>query len=165
MCSKVLDHEIGINLVFEPILALHGGHQAVRHAVRQDELNILVLIVVLEVVIMLVSGDEAALALRPDVEKDREVELLVMNHWIRRHSPIDIEIAFLAELIDRHGELVDLIIQSLLGETVYVLVNDARSEHVIGRLNDVLREVEELAVDELAEHVGVVEARMLNVDL
>ena len=118
MRSKVLHHELAVDLIFEPILALHGSHEAVRHAVRHDELEVLVLIVVLEVVIVLVGGDEAARALRPDVEKEREVELVVMNHRIRRHPPVHIEIALLAELINRHGELVDLVIEGFLGEAV-----------------------------------------------
>ena len=41
-----------------------------------------------------------------------------MNHRIRRHSPVHIEIALFAELIDGHGELVDLVIESFLGEAV-----------------------------------------------
>ena len=57
MGSEVLNHELGIDFVLEPVLALHCFHQAVGHAVGHNELDVFALIVVLEVVIMLIVGN------------------------------------------------------------------------------------------------------------
>ena len=110
MSAEMLYHKLGVNLILEPVLALHGFHEAVGNAVGHHELEILALVVVLEVVVVLVLWYQATRCLRSNVEIEREVELVVVNFRIIRHSPIQIEGSVLAELIMSHVKLVDLII-------------------------------------------------------
>ena len=69
MGSEVLNHELGIDFVLEPVLALHCFHQAVGHAVGHNELDVFALIVVLEVVIMLIVGNQAVAGLRTNIKE------------------------------------------------------------------------------------------------
>lgn len=110
MGAEMLNHELSVNLILKPVLTLHGLHEAVRDAVRQDELHVLALVVVLEVIVVLVLRNKATRRLRPNIEKDGEVEFVVVNFRICCHSPVQIERAILAELVDFQRELVDLVI-------------------------------------------------------
>ena len=73
MGSKVLNHELGIDFVLEPVLALHCFHQAVGHAVGHNELDVFTLVVVLEVVVMLVVGNQAVAGLGTNIKEERKI--------------------------------------------------------------------------------------------
>ena len=69
MGSEVLNHELGIDFILEPVLAFHSFHQAVGHSVGHNELDVFALIVVLEVVIMLIVGNQAVTGLRTNIKE------------------------------------------------------------------------------------------------
>ena len=142
----MLNHEFSVDRKLQHVLALHCLHHAVRDAVGQNHLQVLVLEVVLEVVVVLVGRDEAPVELGANVEEEREVELFVVDVGVSSHPPVQIEVTRLVELLKLHGELVNLVIEGLLRDRVEVLVDHARAKHVVGALDDVLAQVEKLAV-------------------
>ena len=144
--AEMLNHEFSVDRKLQHVLALHCLHHAVRDAVGQNHLQVLVLEVVLEVVVVLVGRDEASVELGANVEEEREVELFVVDVGISSHPPVQIEVTRLVELLKLHGELVNLVIEGLLRDRVEVLVDHARAKHVVGALDDVLAQVEKLAV-------------------
>jgi len=89
--SKVLNHESGIYLMLEPSLTLHSLHEAVWHSIRDDELEILALVVILEVVVVLIVRHQAVASFGTNVEEESEVKLMVVNLGISCKAPIDIE--------------------------------------------------------------------------
>ena len=158
MCSKHFNNRFRVNQKFEPVLTLHSLHDTVGDAVRKHELQILVLVVVLKVVVVLVSWDHAPAGFGPDVKKERKIELVVVNLGIGSHSPVHIEFATFSQLPDIIVKLVNLIIQLRLGHLIQIFIDDASSEHIVRRLDYVLGQVKELAVNKLAEGIRVVQS-------
>ena len=158
MCSKHFNNGLGVNQKFEPVLTLHCLHDTVGDAVGKHELQILVLVVVLKVVVVLVGWNHAPAGFGADVKKERKIELVVVNLGIGSHSPIHIEFATFSQLADIIVKLVNLIIQLRLGHLIQIFIDDAGSEHIVCRLDYVLGQVKELAVDKLAEGIRVVQS-------
>ena len=88
MGTKVLNHEIRVDDVLEEALSLHGFHEAIGHAIGHDELQVLALIVVLEVVVVLISLDQAVGTFGADIKEKCEVELVVVNLWVISQTPV-----------------------------------------------------------------------------
>ena len=135
---EALDHELRVDLVLEPVVALHGLEQAVRDAVTQHKLHVLVFEVVLEEVIVLIWLLQAVMVVRADVEEERQVEFVVVDLWVSCEPPVDVEVARFVELGDGHRQHVDLIVQCLFRQIVQILVDDARAKQVVSVLQDVL---------------------------
>lgn len=165
MRIEALNHELCVDLVLEPVVAFHSLEQAVRHAVAQYELHILVLEVVLKEVIVLVWRLKAVMVVRTDVEKERQVELVVVDLWVSCEPPVDVEVASFVELGDGHRQHVDLVVQCHFRQIVQVLVDDARAKQVVSVLQDVLAQVEDLPVAELSPRALMVQLRMSNAHL
>ena len=104
MCAKVFHHERCVDVELEPVLTLHGLHEAVRDAVRQNELEVLALVVVLEIVVVGVVRHQAPVRLRPYLKEQTEIELVIVNLGIGRHPPIQVEITFLVQLFNLKRE-------------------------------------------------------------
>ena len=159
----VLNHPLRVDVVIEPILAFQGLHEAVGDAIGHHELHILVLVIVLEVVVVLVGRHQASMTLRSELKEEREVELMVVDLRISRQSPVQREVALLAQLVVAKREILHLIVQSILRDVIQVVVDEVCTEHVIGALQDVLAKVEELSVDKLEDRVLMVQVRLLDV--
>ena len=139
------------------MVALHGLEQAIRHAVAENELHILVFEVVLKEVIVLVWLLKTVMVVRTDVEKERQVELVVVDLRVSCEPPVDVEVASFVELGDGHRQHVDLVVQCHFCQIVQVLVDDACAKQVVSVLQDVLAQVEDLPVAELGPRTLMVQ--------
>ena len=83
---------------------------------------------------------------------------MVVDFRVSCEPPVDVEVASFVELGDRHGEGVDLVVQRHPRQLVQVLVYDARAKQVVSVLEDVLAEIEELAVAEFSPGALVVQS-------
>ena len=157
MGTKVLNHEIRVDDVLEEALSLHGFHEAIGHAIGHDELQVLALIVVLEVVVVLISLDQAVGTFGADIKEKREVELVVVNLWIIGQAPVQLEITTLAKLLKAHRESVNLVSEHPIADPIQVAVQDLGAKHVVSGLNHVLAKVEVLSVEELREGIWMLQ--------
>ena len=106
----------------EPVLTLHGLHEAIRDTVRQNELDVLALVVVLEIVVMSVVRHQAPVRLRPYLEEQTEIELVIVDLGVGSHAPIQVEIPFLVQLFDFKWELMDLIFECSITHSEQVTI-------------------------------------------
>ena len=157
MRIEALHHELRIDLVLEPVVALHGLEQAVRHTIAENKLHIFVLEVVLKEVIVLVWRLKAVMVVRTDVEKERKVELVVVDLRVSCEPPVDVEVASFVELGDGHRQHVDLVVQCHFRQIVQVLVDNACAKQVVSILQDVLAQIEDLPVAELCPRALMVQ--------
>lgn len=88
VCSEMMHDPIGVDGEFEPVLTLHGFHEAVGNAVGHNELEVLALVVVLEVVVVLIRRHKAVVGLGSNICKERKVELMVVNLRIGSQTPV-----------------------------------------------------------------------------
>ena len=165
MCAKVFHHERCVDMEPEPVLTLHGLHEAVGDAVRQNELEVLALVVVLEIVVVGVVRHQAPMRLRPNLEEETEIEFVIVNLGVSRHAPIQVEISFLVQLFNLHRERMDLIFEYSIAHREHVTIENILSEDVVRALNDVLKDVEILSVPELSPRTFHVESRVRDEDI
>ena len=165
MCTKVFHHERRVDVELEPVLTLHGLHEAVGDAVRQNELQVLALVVVLEIVVVGIVRHQAPVRLRPYLKEQTEIELVIVNLGIGRHPPIQVEISFLVQLFNFKRELMDLIFENSITHCEHVTIEDILPKDVVRTLYDVLKDVEILPVPELAPRILHVESRVCDEDI